>query len=73
MRLRAAQRADEFARAVVDGPLDDKRLSTVERQTAALKALDATFPLQTATLSLSMDDPDSMSLQDMEHVISLLG
>jgi hypothetical protein len=62
-----------MASAIVDGPLDDKKLGTVERQVAVLKALDATFPLQTATVELSLNDPDSMSLQDMEHVLSLLG
>ena len=71
-RIRAAQRANELARAIVDGPLDSD-LGPVEKQRAALAALDATFPLQTATLSLTVDDPDSMSLQDMEQVLSLLG
>jgi|SRR5215471_1773992 len=73
MRLRAHERTLEIAKAIVDGPLDDKRLGTVERQVAVLRALDATFPLSTATVSLEIGDPEAMSLQDMEHVISLLG
>src|SRR5215831_1076486 len=54
MRVRAHERAIEMARAVVDGPLDDRKLGTIERQSAVLKALDATFPLQQATLSLEI-------------------
>src|SRR5215471_19492753 len=73
MRVRAHERAAEMARAVVDGPLDDRKLGTIERQSAVLKALDATFPLQQASLTLEISDPESMSLQDMEHAISLLG
>ena len=73
MRVRAAQRAFDIARAVVDGPLDDRKLGVMDRQRAALAALDATFPLQTATLSLEIGDPEGMSWNDMEQAISLLG
>src|SRR5215470_15031658 len=38
-RIRAAQRANELARAIVDGPLDSD-LGPVEKQRAALAALD---------------------------------
>ena len=67
-RLRAAQRANEIATAIVDGPLDDRKLGTVERQTAVLKALDATFPLQTTTVELSLSDPDSLAWHDLEQL-----
>jgi hypothetical protein len=74
MRVRAAQRAFELAQAVVDGPLDDRKIGTIERQTAALKALDATFPLQTGTVELSLSEPDDMSWKDMKQLaLSLLG
>jgi hypothetical protein len=72
MRLRAAQRANELARAVIDGPLDAD-LTPLERQAAALKAVDATFPLQSGTIELSIsDDPDSMSWNDMQRLASSL-
>jgi len=73
MRLRAAQRANELARAIVDGPLDAD-LDAVVKQQAALRAVDATFPLQTASMTLSIDDPDDMSWNDMQQLaVSLLG
>jgi hypothetical protein len=73
MRLRAAQRAWDIARAVVDGPLDAE-LPVLAKQRAALAALDATFPLSTTTVELSLHDPEGMSWNDMEEAaISLLG
>jgi len=74
-RIRAALRADDLAMAIVDGPLDDRKLTAVERQRAALSALDSTFPLQRVTAELSLDeDVDSMSWKDMQRVaLSLLG
>jgi len=71
-RLAAALRADDLAKAIVDGPLDDRKLSTVERQRAALSALDATYPLQTVTAELSLsEDMDWQSMQSM--AVNLLG
>ena len=64
MRIRAAQRAADYVSAVVDAPLDDRKLSSVERQVAALKALDAAFPIQATTVSLQLDD--SSDLDDMD-------
>jgi hypothetical protein len=70
-RLRASQRADDIALAIVDGPLDAD-ISAVERQRAALAALDATFPQQAASLSIEIEDVDSMSWQDMQRLASSL-
>ena len=71
MRLLAAQRANELASAVVDGPLDAD-LGPIERQKAALAALDATFPLEPATLQVELGDPESMSWEDMQRLASSL-
>ena len=74
MRMRAAQRAGDFVKAVIDGPLDAE-LAPLEKQRAALAALDATFPLQKGTIELSMDsDPENMSWQELQSLsASLLG
>lgn len=53
-RVAALRRSGELARAIVDGPLDDGELGSLARQTAALRAIDATFPLQTASLELEL-------------------
>lgn len=71
-RLLAAQRASEIASAIVDGPLDAD-LGPIERQKAALAVLDATFPLQAASLTLSSTDPEDMDWKSMQEMaISLL-
>jgi len=72
-RIRAALRADDLARAIVDGPLDSD-LDPAAKQRAALAAVDATFPLQLVTAELSLDDVDSMDWKSMQRVaLSLLG
>lgn len=53
-RMRALERAEEIAEALVDGPLDDRELGSVERQVAVVRALDATFPIQTATVEVEL-------------------
>lgn len=53
-RLRALERAEEIAEALVDGPLDDADLSAFARQTAVLRTLDATFPLAQVTLDVEL-------------------
>jgi hypothetical protein len=72
-RLRASQRAVELGFAIVDGPLDAD-ISAVEKQRAALAALDATFPLQSGSVSLEIENVEGMSWKDMERLAaSLLG
>lgn len=75
-RLRAAERADELALALVDGPLDDADLSSFMRQTAALRVLDAVEPLATlsleATMPSSSDEVSSMSWEALQTLASRL-
>jgi hypothetical protein len=75
-RLRAQERAEELAEALVDGPLDDAELGSLARQAAVIRALDATFPLQTATVELELPaEPEamgSMSWQDMQALAARL-
>jgi len=52
--VQALDRAHELAAALVDAPLDDASLSTIERQRAVLAALDATFPLQQMTVEVEL-------------------
>ena len=73
-RIRALQRANELAMAVVDGPLDAD-IGPIEKQSAALKALDATFPIQATTVSLQLGeetDMDDMSWNDMQQLAASL-
>ena len=53
-RMRAAERAEEAATALVDAPLDDPSLGTVERQRAVLAFLDALYPLASATVEVEL-------------------
>jgi len=53
-RVHAIERAEQLAAAIVDGPLDDPSLTTVERQRAALAAVDATFPLAHVSAEVSI-------------------
>lgn len=53
-RVRALERAEEIADALVDGVLDATDIDAVGRQLAVIRALDATFPIQTATLEVEV-------------------
>lgn len=71
-RIAALERAEELAEALVNAPLDDPSLGTIERQRAALAALDATFPLQQATLELELPaDPDEVASMGWEQMQQL--
>lgn len=54
-REAAIRRSDAVVRALVDDPLDDDKLSTMQRQKAVLEMLDATFPL--AQVSTEIEIP----------------
>lgn len=68
-RLAAQRRAEDIASAVW-APLDDGELSSVERQVATIRGLDATFPLQALSLSVSLPADaagvEGMSWADMQ-------
>jgi len=53
-RVRAVFRASDVATALVDAPLDDPDLGTIERQQAVVRMLGETFPLATATVSVEL-------------------
>jgi hypothetical protein len=52
--LRALDRAESLAEALVDSPLDDPEIGSLARQMAAVRALDATFPLQSMSVEVEM-------------------
>jgi hypothetical protein len=74
--LRAHERAAELAEALIDGPLDDAELGSITRQRAVIAALDATFPLQTVSVELSVpsdpDELDGMSWNAMRQLAAQL-
>jgi len=53
-RVHAVARALDVATALVDAPLDDPDLGTIERQQAVVRMLGETFPLATATVSVEL-------------------
>lgn len=75
-RLRALERADEIAQALIDAPLDDDSLGSLERQTAVLRGLDATFPLQSSTVEIELpvsgEAVAAMSWESMQELASRL-
>jgi hypothetical protein len=75
-RVRALERADALAAALVDGPLDAEGLTALERQRAALTALDATFPIATASVTLEVPETEAdaagMGWAEMRELASRL-
>jgi hypothetical protein len=75
-RLAAQERAEEIAKALVDGPLDDTDLATIERQLAVIRALDATYPLQSMSVEVELPTNGEgvlgMGWQDMQQLASRL-
>jgi hypothetical protein len=69
--LRAAQaRAGDFARAIVDEPLDDPNLRSLDRQRAAIAAVELIFPQQTLEVQIptsdeELDELDWFELQEL--------
>lgn len=68
-RMRAFERSDELASALL-APLDDPDLKSLQRQHAAIAALDATYPIQTATLEVQIPadghEVSSLSWADLQ-------
>jgi hypothetical protein len=52
--LLALERAEELARAIVEGPLDDPKLASVERQLAAIRAVDVTYPQAQTSIEVEL-------------------
>jgi hypothetical protein len=75
-RVQAMERAEALASAIVSRPLDDPSLGTIERQIAALRALDATFPLASTSVELSIpadgSDVQGMGWAEMRALASQL-
>jgi hypothetical protein len=51
-RLAALRRAEAFARAIVDEPLDDPNLRSLDRQRAVIAAVELLFPEQTLEVQI---------------------
>ena len=75
-RLAAQLRAQDYAEAVVDGPLDDPSLSSTARQQAAIRALELLYPQATLTVEASLpeqpDDVAGMGWQEMQQLAAQL-
>jgi hypothetical protein len=54
VRERLQERREQAARAVVDGVLDDPKLSGLDKQTGMLRAIDAAYPQVTAQLTVDL-------------------
>jgi hypothetical protein len=75
-RVAAQLRADDYARAIVDAPLDDAEISTLSRQKAAIEALELLFPPSLVKLELELPEDEqavqSMGWQEMQGLASRL-
>src|SRR5215831_17956288 len=75
-RVQAMARAEALAAAIVSAPLDDASLGTIERQKAALAALEATFPLATVSAEVSFpasaEQAASMTWPEMQALAARL-
>jgi hypothetical protein len=75
-RIAAQIRAQDFAEAVVNAPLDDPELGSIARQTAAIKALELLYPQATASLSIDLpteaEDVPAMGWADMQALAARL-
>jgi hypothetical protein len=72
----ALERAEELARAIVEGPLDDPELASVERQLAAIRALDATYPQAQTSIEVELPADEAgieaMGWQEMQQLAARL-
>jgi hypothetical protein len=75
-RLKALERSEELAEALVDGPLDDPDLNSVQRQLAAGRIVDATFPLAETTVEIELpataSEVEAMSWPQMQALAARL-
>ena len=55
-------RANDYAKAIVDDPLDDLQMGTIPRQQAAIRALELLYPQVTAHVTAEMpEDADQLA------------
>lgn len=75
-RIRAQIRADDYAKAVVDDPLDDASLSSTARQQAAIKALELLYPQVHASVDVTLPQEEGeiqgMDWQSMQALAAQL-
>jgi hypothetical protein len=72
-REAAIRRSDAVVRALVDAPLDDENLSTMQRHKAVLGMLDAVFPLSTTSVEIELpSDPEALGWSDMQRLAAQL-
>jgi len=75
-RIAAEIRAQDYARAIVDAPLDDDSIGTIARQQAALRALELLYPQATLSASVELpqdvDQVSGMGWQDMQALAASL-
>jgi hypothetical protein len=75
-RIRAQERAEAAAHALVDAPLDDPELGTIARQQAVLRMLELLYPQASLQASVELPaDPEgvaSMGWQDLQALASQL-
>lgn len=76
-RVAAQLRAEDYARAVVDAPLDDPDLGSVARQQAAIRALELLYPQATLSATVELpqeaDEVAGMGWQEMQALAQQLG
>ena len=75
-RVRAQLRANDFAEAIVDAPLDDANLSSVARQRAAIAAVELLYPQAEARLDVelpsSVDEVSGLGWSELQALAQQL-
>jgi hypothetical protein len=75
-RVAAQIRADDYARALVDDPLDDPELGSVARQQAAVRALELLYPQVQARVEVELPaeagEVQGMGWQEMQELAARL-
>lgn len=75
-RIRAQLRANDFAEAIVDAPLDDGELSSVARQRAAIAAVELLYPQAEARLDVELpstaDEVTGLGWAELQQLASQL-
>jgi hypothetical protein len=75
-REAAIRRSDAVVRALVDAPLDDESLSTMQRHKAVLGMLDAVFPLATVSAEIELpstaEGVEALGWSDMQRLAGQL-